>query len=274
MKPGSGTVARIRAGGFDTGVLLTNSFRGAALLFRGRVKRRVGYARDGRSLLLTEALSPLKNDAGFVPISMVPYYAALTERLGCGVSDARLELGISPLQEQQGRQLLTHYGLEVGRYVAINPGAAFGAAKCWPAGRFAELCRRIGSEFGLRCAILGGSGERALMRSIARDAGGAAVSCDDPPTTLGSMKVLIRDCAALVCNDTGPRHYGLAFGRPTITIFGPTDPAWTETHAACEKKLRVSVPCGPCQLRTCPIDHRCMTMISVETAAAAVQQAL
>jgi heptosyltransferase-2 len=102
------------------------------------------------------------------------------------------------------------------------------------------------------------------MREIVRLAKTDVICCDQPGTTLGSLKPLIRDAALLVCNDTGPRHYGNAFGVPTVTIFGPTHQEWTDTDYAGEIKIQVPVDCGPCQLPTCPLDLRCMTGVTSE----------
>ncbi len=257
-------VRRLRGERFDAALLLTNSFRSAAVVWRAGIPRRAGYARDGRSWMLTDRLRPLRRGGQFVPSPVLPYYAALAEHVGCPVPDRRLRLGITAGQEAAGRLLLRTYRLEPQRYALVNPGAAFGAAKCWPAERFAEVCRRLRDELGLVAVLVGASGELPLMRLIAERAGGAAVCCERPATTLGSLKVLAREAALLVCNDTGPRHYGNAFGIPTVTIFGPTHPAWTDTDYAGEVKLQARVPCGPCQLRTCPLDLRCMNEVTVE----------
>jgi heptosyltransferase-2 len=108
------------------------------------------------------------------------------------------------------------------------------------------------------------------MRRIAEAAAGAALCCEQPATTLGTLKVLAREAALLVCNDTGPRHYGNAFDIPTVTIFGPTHRAWTDTGYAGEVQLQARVPCGPCQLRVCPLDLRCMSEVTVEQVMSAV----
>ena len=68
----------------------------------------------------------------------------------------------------------------------------------------------------------------------------------------------------LVTNDTGPAHIGAAVGTPTLAIFGPTNPLSTYPMAQRAEIIREPPDCAPCMLRDCPIDHRCMTAISVE----------
>lgn len=252
----------LRARRFDLALLLTNSFKSALVAWLAGIPRRVGYARDGRTLLLSDRLRPLRRDGEYVPSPLIDYYVALSERVGAPVGDRRLRLAVTPEQEQAGEKLRRHYGLDAP-YAVINPGAAFGAAKCWPAERFAQVCDGLQRELGLRCAVVGAPNEGPLMRRIRELATVDVACCDSPGTTLGSLKPLVRDASLLVCNDTGPRHYGNAFGIPTVTIFGPTHQEWTATGYAGEIALQAPVPCGPCQLKRCPLDHRCMTAVSV-----------
>ncbi len=263
---------QIRPQGFHTALLLTNSFRSALLVWLAGIPRRVGYARDGRRRLLTDRLEPLRDENGFVPASVVPYYAAVARHVGCPVDDLTLRLGVTPEQENAGRTLARRYGLNgPGSYAIINPGAAFGSAKCWLPERFSVLCDRLHRDLGLRAVLVGAPDEMPLLRRIANLASAPVVCCERPATTLGSLKPLVRDAAVLVCNDTGPRHYGNALRVPTVTIFGPTDPRWTQTDYAGERRLQAEVPCGPCQLRRCPIDHRCMKLVTVDDVLAAVR---
>lgn len=266
---------RLRDPRFDLALLLTNSFRSALFTWRAAARRRVGYARDARGWMLTDRLHPLKKDGEFVPTPVLPYYCQIAARVGCSVDDQRLRLGITQQQERAGQDLLRHYGLhDGGRYALINPGAAFGAAKCWLPERFAEVCDRLQADFGLRAVIVGAPKEASLMRVIADRAASDALCCTQPGTTLGSLKVLAREAALLVCNDTGPRHYGSAFNVPTVTIFGPTHQEWTDTDYPREIKLQVPVDCGPCQLPACPIDLRCMRLLTTDLVMEAVHTLL
>ncbi len=264
----------IRAHDYEAILLLTNSFRSAWLAWRTGIPRRIGYARDGRGWLLTERLRPHSIDGEYVPTPILDYYGALAERIGCPVDDRRLRLTITPQQTAAGEALLEHYGIGDAPYVVINPGAAFGAAKCWQPTGFAAVCDRLYADYGWRSLIVGAPGEAGLMRSIAGFARCGPTVCDNPGTTLGSLKHVISRARALICNDTGPRHYGNAFSVPTVTIFGPTHQAWTDAPFPTERRLQATVPCGPCQLKVCPFDHRCMSGISAADVLAALADLL
>jgi heptosyltransferase-2 len=112
--------------------------------------------------------------------------------------------------------------------------------------------------------LIGAPAEYPLMRQIAVAAGPGVICCTDPGTTLGSLKSVVAGAALMVCNDTGPRHYAIAYRIPTVTIFGPTHQEWTDTGYEGEIKLQAAVDCGPCQLPRCPLDLRCMYAVTVD----------
>jgi heptosyltransferase-2 len=122
------------------------------------------------------------------------------------------------------------------------------------------LAEREGAAVVITC----GPGEEELARSIGRSMKQTAFVFDEPRGTLSQLKSLIRRCDLLVNNDTGPRHFAKAFGVPVVTVFGPTFQALTDTEYPLERKLQIPVDCGPCMLRDCPLDHRCMTGVSVD----------
>ena len=112
--------------------------------------------------------------------------------------------------------------------------------------------------------VLCGPAERETARKIVAAAGRPGVaSLADFPLSLGLSKACVRRLDLLVTTDSGPRHFAAAFGRPVVTLFGPTHVDWTETYDPRAVHLQKQVPCGPCQLRVCPTDHRCMKDLTV-----------
>jgi heptosyltransferase-2 len=242
--------SRLRPRRYDAAVLLTNSFSTALITRLAFIPRRIGYDRDGRGVLLTDRLkAPRRPDGRWACIPAIDYYLRLAEAVlddrvpppaqrahgGGPVSTGlRLELATTPEQESAADRLLTAAGLTPSQPFAIlNPGAN-NPDKRWPADRFAAIALHLVRHHHLRVLINGSPAETDLADAV-RDAALAA----DPSLadhiaclprlggSIGSLKALIRRAAILITNDTGPRHIAAAFDRPTITLFGPTDPRWT-----------------------------------------------
>ncbi len=242
-------------------VLFPNSFRSALVARLGRCRRRVGYARGGRSWLLTDRLPPLRGpDGKFLPSPIIDAYNLLVEHLGCSSAGHRMELFTTPADESAANAVWERGRLE--RYpevICLNPGAAFGSAKHWPAESFAWLAQELIDRRGSGVLVLCGPGERDLARRIAALACRPALhTLSDHALSLGLNKACVRRADLLITTDSGPRHFAAAFERPVITLFGPTHIAWTETYHPAAIHLQKQVECGPCQLRVCPLDHRCM----------------
>jgi heptosyltransferase-2 len=265
---GTFPVARqLRRLGIDLAVLFPNSFRSALIAWWGKARRRVGYARGGRSLLLTDWLVPVRDERGrFLPSPILDAYNRLAEAIGCPPPGRRMTLYTTPGDEQAADAVWKRYRLgDAYPVVLLNPGAAYGSAKCWPVSYFAELAQKLVDRHRASVLVLCGPAERELAASIASLAKRSSVhSLAEVPVSLGLLKACVRRCDLLITTDSGPRHFAAAFDRPVVTLFGPTHIAWTETYYEKAVHLQKAVPCGPCQLRVCPLDHRCMTLLTPE----------
>lgn len=274
---GSLAVARrLLAADIDLAILFPNTIRSALAAWMGRCRRRIGYARRGRGWLLTDALDPDRDSEGkLVPSPVVVAYNRLAERAGAA-PDRRLRLTTTPRQEAAALQVWRQAGLDrYSEVVCLNPGAAFGSSKYWSVASFADLARRLVRARGCGVLVLCGPSERDMARQIAAAADTpAVVSLADVPSSLGLTMACVRRADLLVTTDSGPRHFAAAFGTPVVTLFGPTHIAWTETYYAKAVHLQKQVECGPCQKRICPLDHRCMTLLTPGEVFAAAQELL
>ncbi|MCO6437468.1 MAG: lipopolysaccharide heptosyltransferase II [Phycisphaerae bacterium] len=260
-------VAHLRKQRFDWAVLLPNSARSALLAFLAGAKRRIGYNRDGRGLLLTDRL-PVKNYAQgrYAPLPLVEYYADLAEALLCDRPGDNLELFTTPDAEQTVQARLKELGIaDRHPLVILGPGAKFGASKCWLPDRYAAVADRLVAERGAAVVVTCGPGEEPIARQIGAAMRERGFVCDAPRFSLGEMKSLVRRADLLICNDAGLRHFAKAFDVPVVTVFGPTHPEWTATSYADERIVRIDVDCGPCQQRVCPLGHlKCMEGVTVD----------
>ncbi len=259
----------LRRARFDLAVLLPNSFRSALVARLAGIPRRLGYERHGRGILLTDVLHhPLDAHGRRLPAPIVEAYLKLARHLGCAVDSVRLELATTPADEAAADRVCAALGLDDGgRIVCLNTGGAFGPAKNWPTGHFADLARRLAEQSGSHVLVLCGPRERENAREIVAAAQHPrVVSLADQELGIGLTKACVRRSTLLITTDSGPRHFAAAFGTPVITLFGPTHIAWTRTHHPMAWHVNHPVPCGPCQRPICPEGHhRCMRDLAPES---------
>lgn len=62
---------------------------------------------------------------------------------------------------------------------------------------------------------------------------------------------LLRRSDVLLTNDSGPMHLAAAIGKPTVALFGPTDPELTGPYGEGHVVLRGKCEVGPCFQRRC-----------------------
>ncbi|HEX8525009.1 MAG TPA: lipopolysaccharide heptosyltransferase II [Tepidisphaeraceae bacterium] len=263
---------RLRRGKFDMAILLPNSFKTALVCKMAGIDRIVGYERDGRGFLISDKLLPVKDRGRFVPTPIVKYYMGIAHYLGSTHRDLKLQLFVTDHERREAEEVLIRAGLPstlqrpaskgASPLVMLNPGAQYGAAKCWLPEYFAKLADRLNSELGATVLVSGAPKERAIIEAIQRHLTHPVIDLSKLGMSLGSLKEIIRRCDLMVTNDTGPRHIAAAFDVPVVTLFGPTHPEWTEIYFDKERKAAVKVFCGPCQKKSCPLDHRCMTRLS------------
>lgn len=264
--------ARLRAGQFDLAILLPNSFKTALMCKMAKIPRVVGYERDGRGFLLTDKLLPTKERGKFVPTPIIKSYMGIARYLGSDERDLKMELFVTEPERREAAAVLAQCGLDadVSRpasrgqppMILLNPGAAYGAAKCWRPEYFAELADRLIDEQRATVLLSAAPRERPIVEAIKRLMKHAPHDLSNKGITLGSLKEIVRRCDLMITNDTGPRHIAAALDVSVVTIFGPTWPQWTEIYYARERQVAVKVFCGPCQKKVCPLDHRCMTRLT------------
>ena len=258
----------LRGEGVDLALLLPNSFSSAVEAWLTGARVRVGYAADGRRLLLTH---PVPRPRG--PVHQVEAYLRLLGPLGLATEERAPRLPIRPERQAEADRLLAERGVVPGEpLVGIQLGAAFGPSKLWPLDAYARLAERLLDD-GLAVLFLGSPRERPLYETIRRAMAKPPLSLvgEDRPALLPA---LCSRLSVLVGGDTGPTQVAAASGVPVIALFGPTDPRLTAPLGPDHAVLWKPPPCAPCFARRCPIDHRCLRAITVEEVRRAVHERL
>ncbi len=269
---------RLREAKLDAVVLLTNSWRTAWMAYRSGAPERIGTAGDLRSPLLTVRVYAPRRGWRQATLPTIVGYLQVAQAAGCAPESTTLELATTAADEAAADGVWQRLGLPRDRRVTVfNTGGAFGAARNWTAEHFAALARKVAKRRGMHVLINCGPAEREAARGIAAAARHPRVVslADESVLPMGLTKAAIRRSGLLVTTDSGPRFFGVAFGVPTVTLFGPTSTEFTKTYAPHETSVSLGLSCQPCMARTCPLGHhRCMRDLSVERVWTAVGGAL
>lgn len=153
---------------------------------------------------------------------------------------------------------------ETGRaIVAVAPGSVW-ATKRWP--RYGELSRLLSEDYDI--ALVGGAADADAAAEIRRHVPAERIIDATGNLSLLGSAELIRRSVAIVTNDSSPQHLASAMGTPTVTIFGPTVPAFGFGPLA-PGSITAGVDelaCRPCDRhgpQRCPLGHwRCMNDIT------------
>lgn len=286
-------IMELRARAFEIAILFPNSFRSAWEAWRAGIPHRIGFPGHKRRGLLTDVVPDTGDDTSVyekIEVTGKKFqrkkfprlrhqshrYLDIVSYLGGNRkwTPPRIYFAYEDLPP------LSKYYRDDGRpLVGINPGAEFGPAKRWPAGRFAEAACLISHESDCRWILFGGPGDIQAAHVIERTLEdeklppGALINVAGQ-TSLLELFMLLKQCNVLLTNDTGPMHLAEALGVPVVAVFGSTSPELTGPLSKRSVIITEKVECNPCFLRECPIDFRCMNNIKTEKVAEAVLKLL
>ena len=263
--------------GYDWAVLFQNAFEAALIARLAGIPVRLGYATDGRSLLLTHKAA---RTAQVRNIHETSYYLHILWQAGLLDSEPPAG-GVRPSLELDSQDASWAQGFLAGEKIesgqpllGLAPGATFGPAKCWPAERFVAAARDLAGE-GTRAVLLFGSAaEKEATDAVAQGLEGLKVVDLAGRTSLGQALALLARLELFLTNDSGLMHAAAALGTPTVAVFGSTNPVTTAPLGPWVSIVRRPVDCSPCLKPVCPRDMRCFTAIEPQEVVRAGQELL
>lgn len=239
---------------YDTAILLPNSLKSALVPFLAGIPRRIGYARQGRALLLTEARRLDKARL----IRQVDRFSALALPDGAPLpADPPMPRLVVPAEAVDAALRALGLARPAAPLLVLAPGAEFGPAKRWPASHFGAVARER-HRAGWTVWLIGSPKEREAATAVQAAAGRI---CTDlvSRTDLGQAVALMSLASAVVSNDSGMMHVAAALGLPQVALYGPSDPGFTPPLNPQARILRLGLDCSPCHARECPLGHhRCL----------------
>jgi heptosyltransferase-2 len=258
--------AQVRGSGFDRAYVLGNTVKSRLVPWLARIPRRIGHSGEARGLLLTDvatavdanplaeplALSPLQCRIPRAPrVDMRRHYAALAAVAAPAGTPQTLAEPVLTVTAADAAAARARFDLPP-RWIALCPGAEYGLAKQWPVAHFAALAVRA-QQAGYAVAVLGAPRDAASGQAIAAQAPGVRNLCG--ATQLADAIALLASSSGVVSNDSGLMHIAAALQRPTVGVYGSTDPRHTPPAAHRSAVVWLQLDCSPCFARTCPLGH-------------------
>lgn len=255
-----GVIEPLQLGNYDLGILMTNSFSSAWWFWRGHVENRIGFADAYRSFLLTEAVEFPEN---IEKQHLIQTYKMLLEPLGITPSSTMPELFLSDEDRQFANDFKALNGIgKEDIIVGINPGAAYGTAKCWLPERFREVTEKLLQLPNVFILFFGDQSGAPVVHTITEGMPARVINMAGK-TTLRELMALIGSCTVFLTNDSGPMHIASALNVPNLALFGSTNPEKTGPYLRGKVLYKgQDLKCSPCYKRVCPIDFPCMTRIT------------
>lgn len=259
----------------DVALLMTNSWWSAAVARMAGIPSIVGYDRDGRKLLLSEPVPVPRDGRRLLPVSAIDYYLELARWIGCRVDSKTMRLIVTQADREMANDLWSRLEFsDACRTVVINSAAAKDASRVWPMPQVRECALRLANEDGLQVLIHCGPGEREAANQLAAQAKHPKIGSMGvmPELPVGLSRGVLAKADAVISSDSGARHMAVALDRKVVSLFGPTDPAWTKTYNRPETTLFEPLACRPCYRGNCPLLHQnCMKELSVERVVNAIR---
>ncbi len=247
--------------------------------FSSGATHRIGYRKEAYPLLHTRTLPGMRYDRRE---HEVRWCLRLAELAGAACRPRYMHLEVEPGAARRVDQLLAEHGVAPDApFVGIHAGSINGSAKRWPALHWAALADRLREEYGATVALTGSKSEAPIADAV------TAAMATHPlvltgRTSVNELAALLTRCDLVLSGDSGPLHMAVALDRPTVSIYGPTDPAISGPYPRPGQSavvLRTDMGCSPCYnaLATAECPHGntdCMHYLTVDRVYAAVRRVL
>lgn len=243
---------RLRKNHYDLGLNIHGSFRSNILLTLINPAYSVGFANGFSKLTLDKCLRPLAN------AHMVDVYLQFLRDLGITCLDNEgLELTVPESAQKKMDLFLKNLVPPTTCLIGLNTGGTW-QTKRWTIEGFARLADELQLSCHCKVVFLGGPDDLSRVEKITSLMKTTPLLATSR-TSLSELAALLKRCALVISNDSGPVHVAAAVGTPTVTIFGPSDEVKYRPYGKDNLIVKSNIPCRPCGKHECPFKHhKCM----------------
>ncbi len=248
---------RIRKEKYDMILDLWSNPRSAQITFLSGVKHRVGYAYRGRTYAYNHLATSEKGSG-----HAAEHNLELLKPIGVPIVTKKVSYRADIEADRFGKKFRQEHFAPDDIVIGVIPAGGWPSKRC-DASKWIEICKAIHAKWNARFIILWGPGDEADAQQMQRAMSGFSVLA--PETELSALAGMINNCDIIVANDSGPMHISAAIGKPTLGIFGPTNPRNHGPYSRTSDFVsNESLFCIVCNKLECPYHHECMLDLSIE----------
>ena len=250
---------------FDLSIDFQNNTGSHLTSFLSSIPHRYGYGRKWGKYLLTH----IAQNHSLPPVE---HQFEILKLLGIPLTNSKLEFWINEQDRESSLKWCDYIHFNSQKpFCIIHIGASW-ETKRWKASHIADFCYLLQTTKNLQILLTGTQKDIAFEKEILSYAKYHLYSLVGQ-TSLRELGALIQRCHLFICADSAPLHMAAAFAKPTLALFGPTDP---NRHRPPSSKLLIlqeKVDCGPCYKPTCN-HHSCMVNLKPNRAIEAYKNLL
>ncbi len=237
-------VTQLRKHHLDLAFVLHRAWQFNILAYLIGVPCRVGFARGNEGIMLTNFVvpNPSRNEREL--------YLDLLRAIDIPAKYERTFYYFSEDEQKFLPEYLSKNNISnEDRVMALIPGGGENVAqgvmvtRRWPANRYIELINKFKKDYGGKIFLVGGPGDHEVSESIRKSIPDCINATD---LKIGEMAALFERCHVIIGNDCGPLHIATALQKPTISIYGATDPKQWASPDKNNIIIRKNMSCSPC----------------------------
>ena len=248
---------RVRKEKYDLLIDLWSNPRTAQITFLSGVKYRLGFSYRGRRYAYN-----INAVSGRGAYHSAEHNLELIKALEIPIISKKVQYFVTKQDSDFAHSFIKREFHHKDFLVGIIPAGGWESKRC-DASKWVQICKAINEKYNAKILILWGPGDKPDADYIIKNLFGCAKL--SPETNLTKMAALINECSLIIANDSGPMHISAALGKPTLGIFGPTNPIAHGPYSPVSDYInKEDLFCIICNKLVCPYKHECMLELPVE----------
>ena len=250
-------IRKVRKENYDLVLDFWSNPKTAQITFFSGARYRVGYEKRGRRYAYN-----FRGKNGTMGDHAAEDNLVLLNALNVPIISKRIIYQTSKEERQFAENFLIDLKTRDKVLIGIIPSGGWESKRCDPV-KWVEISHEIQKNYKTQFIILWGPGDEKDVKLIAE--GLKPAPAISPKSTFGELSALIENCDLIIANDSGPMHASAALGKPTLGIFGPTDPKAHRPYSENSSYvIHSDLHCIVCTKLVCPYNHECMLELPVE----------